>query len=75
MTCDGHCAHVAEPTKPMMVAGAHRELNHFQRPAQVHVKAAFLGLAIQRCSAMNDRIGGADHARVIVVSKAEVRIR
>ncbi len=59
----------------MVVASARRELNHFQRPAQIHVEAAFLGLAIQRCSAMNDRIGGVDQARVIVVSKAEARIR
>ena len=54
----------------MIVAGAHGELDHFERAAEIHVQAAFFGFAIERRGAMNDRIGGADECAVVVVGRA-----
>ena len=60
---NGDGAHVAEAAQAVIVARAHRQLNHFERAAQIHVEAAFLRFAIQRCGAMNHGIGGADQLR------------
>ena len=68
-------AHVAEAAQSMIVARPHRELDHFERSAQIHVEAALLGFAIERSGAMNHGIGAANEAAVIVVTEPELRVR
>ena len=71
----GHRAHVAEPPQAVILARAPRKLDHLERPAQIHVEAAFLRFAIERSRAMNHRIGGAHQRAIFVIAKPESRIR
>ena len=71
---NGDGADVAEAAQAVIVARAHGELDHFERPAKVHIQAAFLRFAIERGGAMDHGIGGADERAVIVLGQAEAGI-
>ena len=63
---NGDRAHMAESSQSMVVIYLLRELNHFQRAAQIHIQAALFRFPIQRCSAMDDRVGRVNQSVIFI---------
>src|ERR1017187_8909847 len=72
MASDGDGTDVAEAPQAVLVTGASRKLDHFERPPKIYVQAAFFRLPIDRSGAMNDGVGAADQLAVLVVRKAKI---
>ena len=70
----GDGGNLAEAAQAVRVLRAASELRDFQSAAQIHVEAAFFGFAIERCRAMNHRLGRADQARVVGGVQPETRL-
>src|SRR6202451_3466786 len=70
----GNSADVADAAEAVLVPAALGELDDFERAAEIYVEAAFFGLAIQGCGAVDYRVRSADELRIVVVGKAEMRV-
>jgi len=53
------------------VLRAARQLNHFERAAQVDVQALLFGFAVQRSSAVNQGVRGVHQRMVFVIGEAK----
>ena len=70
----GDGRNLAEAAQAVRVLRAASQLRDFERAAQIDVEAAFFGFAVERCGAVNHRLGRADQARVFGGVQPETRI-
>ena len=63
---------MTESPQSMVIARPHRQLHHFQRPAQVDVQARLLRFPVQRRRAVNDRVRSFHQSPVVIVRQAEL---
>src|SRR5580704_18820985 len=63
------------PPQTIAILRSPSQLNHFEAPTQVDVEALPFRFAIQRGSAVDDRIGRVDERVVFVVAEAEALTR
>src|SRR5260370_20448719 len=65
---------LAEAAQAVGLMGAAGQLRDFQRPPKIHVEAAFFRLAVERCGAVDYRLGRSDQTSVLGMVQAKTRI-
>ena len=75
LTGDSDCADVTETAQSVIVMRAPRQLNHFQRAAQIHVQATLHRLAVQRRRTVDYGVSGMDQAIVVIPIQTKLRSR
>ena len=60
--------------KPVVMIAAPRQLQHFQRAAQIYIQAAFFGFPVQRGGTMNHGIGRVHQPVIIIASQTKTGV-